>query len=192
MRTRERRLSSEPPYFPRHCALFWERGTGLEPATACVGSISVRALWRVLRFSRAHAVFSLLLPDQKRVSFSRAHAVFSLLLPDQKRVSYRVQIRAATAASSRFQKARRRWSVTSRGQAIVPAEPSVNPFQGLGTPTADLSLPDAAATPSRCGTSRRRGKNRGRAGCGGSPGCLCAKSCTTAAGRSKSPADPAR
>src|SRR5215207_8953877 len=111
MRTRERRFSSEPPYFPRHCALFWERGTGLEPATACVGSISVRALWRVLRFSRAHAVFSLLLPDQKRVS-------------------YRVQIRAATAASSRFQKARRRWSVTSRGQAIVPAEPSVNPSQG--------------------------------------------------------------
>jgi hypothetical protein len=46
-----------------------ERETGLEPATACLGSISIRALWQLLRFSRTHAVFSLPIAERKNASY---------------------------------------------------------------------------------------------------------------------------
>jgi hypothetical protein len=49
---------SECMEYPHRYGLFWERGTRLELATACLEGVSLFTLWRSGRFSPIHAVFS--------------------------------------------------------------------------------------------------------------------------------------
>jgi hypothetical protein len=49
---------SECMEYPHRYGLFWERGTRLELATACLEGVPLFALWRSGRFWRGHAVFS--------------------------------------------------------------------------------------------------------------------------------------
>ncbi len=49
---------SEMPQNRRFYRHFWERGTGLEPATACLEGVSRFTLWHRSRFSRHDAVLS--------------------------------------------------------------------------------------------------------------------------------------